>query len=115
MKRVAMVGVVAVALSFGCAGAPAVQEGGAAAPQGGGGMVPVTALPQPGQCTLWSPERGEKAASAPCNDLTSKVKPGDWLLSRGMKNSGDVQVFVYGELGVIKETYLLDAATGARK
>ena len=123
MKRMAVICVAAVALSLGCAGAPAVQEGGAkgAGMKGAGKKdavsvkVPLTAIPPPGQCTIWSPERAVESASAPCPELATKVKSGDWLLSRSVKNADVVQVFVYGDIGIIRETHQLDAATGATK
>jgi len=77
--------------------------------------VPVSALPQPGECRIWSPAKAEQDPSEACAAVNAKVKSGDWMLSRGMQTANVVQVFVYGELGVIRETYLLDAATGKGK
>jgi hypothetical protein len=105
----AIVCAAAVALSLGCA----AGSGGGGAAKGVSG--PLSALPEAGQCRLWSPDKREQGPSVPCSELQGKVKSGDWMLTRGKANSGDVQVFVYGDFGVIKETYLLDAATGKSK
>jgi len=115
MKRFGIVCAAVAVMSLGCAGA-AVQEGAGEKPAAKKSVkVPVSALPNPGECRIWSPEKSEQGPSGPCADVSIKVKSGDWLMTRGPGSAGEVQVFVYGEIGIVKETFMLDAATGTSK
>ena len=115
MKRFGIVCAAVALMSLGCAGA-AVQEGAAEKPAAKKRVkVPVSALPNPGECRIWSPEKPNQGPSGPCADVSTKVKSGDWMMVRGATSAGEVQVFIYGEIGIVKDTFMLDAATGASK
>ncbi len=103
----ALVGVAACAA--GCAGAAGTSGVGGT----GQALLPASAMPKPGECRLWFPEKFDaQPPSGDCQKLQIAVPGGAWFLRRPAEEPRIVHVAVIAKNGTVARRHIVNAESG---